>query len=109
MKDTVELESSRENISTQIDQDTEELIDDANEEYLYENSNKNSILNSTKRDYIAGIVSKDMCRRKLLPPDIVERTSQESYTYTMKTTSYSVCTTAVLSISMICCKWHCNQ
>lgn len=64
-------EFQREYINT-IDQDTEELIDDANEEYLYENSNKNSILNSTKRDYIAGIVSKDMCRRKLLPPDIVE-------------------------------------
>ena len=37
-----------------------------------ENSNKDEKLVTTQRDYMAGIVSKDMCRRYLLPPEIVQ-------------------------------------
>lgn len=48
------------------------LIDDSNEEIKGENSNKNPILHSTTRDYIAGIVSKDITSRLLLPQDVVE-------------------------------------
>lgn len=48
------------------------LIDDTNEEIKGENSNKNPILHSTTRDYIAGIVSKDITNRLLLPQDVVE-------------------------------------
>lgn len=46
------------------------LIEHKNEEIIQENSNKNSMLNSTQRDYIAGEVSKDITKRLLLPPDI---------------------------------------
>lgn len=47
------------------------LIDRMNEEVKQENSNKNPIINSTQRDYMAGEVSKDLTRRLLLPEDIV--------------------------------------
>lgn len=47
------------------------LIDQANEEVKQENSNKNPVINSTQRDYMAGEVSKDLTKRILLPEDIV--------------------------------------
>lgn len=52
------------------------LIDRTNEEIKQENSNKNSVVNSTQRDYMAGEVSKDLTRRILLPKDIVEAHDQ---------------------------------
>lgn len=48
------------------------LIECDNEEIKQENSNKNPVVGSTQRDYIAGEVSKDLTRRILLPSDIVE-------------------------------------
>ncbi|MCR5136754.1 MAG: anaerobic ribonucleoside-triphosphate reductase [Oscillospiraceae bacterium] len=48
------------------------LIECANEEAKQENSNKNPVINSTQRDYMAGEVSKDISERILLPPDVVE-------------------------------------
>lgn len=48
------------------------LLRNDNEEVQRENSNKKSVLNSTKRDLIAGEVSKDLTMRLLLPKDIVE-------------------------------------
>lgn len=48
------------------------LIECNNEEVKQENSNKNPTVNSVQRDYMAGEVSKDITRRLLLPPDIVE-------------------------------------
>ena len=48
------------------------LIECANEEAKQENSNKNPVINSTQRDYMAGEVSKDLTARILLPQDIVE-------------------------------------
>ncbi len=47
------------------------LLDHINEEVNQENSNKNPVINSTQRDYMAGEVSKDLTRRVLLPDDIV--------------------------------------
>ena len=47
------------------------IIERNNEEVKQENSNKNPIVNSVQRDYMAGEVSKDITRRFLLPPDIV--------------------------------------
>ena len=47
------------------------LIEQMNEEVKQENSNKNPVINSTQRDYMAGEVSKDLTRRVLLPEDIV--------------------------------------
>ena len=55
-----------------IDHDIDELIQDQNEYWKDENANKNPILNTTKRDYMAGIVSTDAVRRVLLPPEIVQ-------------------------------------
>lgn len=48
------------------------LIEHMNEEVNQENSNKNPVINSTQRDYMAGEVSKDLTKRMLLPEDIVE-------------------------------------
>lgn len=47
------------------------LLEHINEEVKQENSNKNPIINSTQRDYMAGEVSKDLTMRVLLPEDIV--------------------------------------
>ena len=47
------------------------LLDHLNEEVKQENSNKNPIINSTQRDYMAGEVSKDLSKRVLLPEEIV--------------------------------------
>ena len=48
------------------------LIECNNEEAKQENSNKNPVVNSTQRDYMAGEVSRDLSERILLPPEIVE-------------------------------------
>ena len=48
------------------------LIEHLNEEVNQENSNKNPVINSTQRDYMAGEVSKDLSKRILLPEEIVE-------------------------------------
>ena len=48
------------------------LLDRSNEEVINENSNKDGVLASTQRDLIAGEVSKDIARRKLLPAHIVQ-------------------------------------
>ena len=46
-------------------------MDHINEEVNQENSNKNPVINSTQRDYMAGEVSKDLSKRVLLPEEIV--------------------------------------
>jgi ribonucleoside-triphosphate reductase len=48
------------------------LINLSNEELKQENSNKNPVVNSTQRDYMAGEVSKDLTRRVFLPKDVVK-------------------------------------
>ena len=48
------------------------LIECNNEEAKQENSNKNPVVNSTQRDYMAGEVSRDLAARLLLPADIVK-------------------------------------
>ena len=48
------------------------LIECNNEEAKQENSNKNPVVNSTQRDYMAGEVSRDLTNRILLPEDIVK-------------------------------------
>ncbi len=52
------------------------LIECNNEEVKQENSNKNPTINSVQRDYMAGEVSKDISRRLLLPPEIIEAHDQ---------------------------------
>ena len=48
------------------------LIEQNNEEVKQENSNKNPVINSTQRDYMAGEVSRDLTRRVLLPEEVVK-------------------------------------
>lgn len=48
------------------------LINNDNEEAKQENSNKNPVINSTQRDYMAGEVSRDLTKRLLLPEEIVK-------------------------------------
>ena len=52
------------------------LIECNNEEAKQENSNKNPVVNSTQRDYMAGEVSRDITNRILLPQDIVDAHNQ---------------------------------
>lgn len=54
------------------DQTIDELLTGNNEYWSKENSNKNPMIVTTQRDYIAGITSTDLTRRKLLPKNIVE-------------------------------------
>ena len=48
------------------------LLECNNEEVIQENSNKDPVVNSVQRDYMAGEVSRDITKRLLLPEDIVE-------------------------------------
>lgn len=48
------------------------IIESQNEEVKQENSNKNPLLASTQRDYMAGEVSKDITKRLLIPADVWE-------------------------------------
>ena len=64
-------EFQRENCNT-IDGEIDELLNGSSEYWASENSNKDEKLVTTQRDYMAGIVSKDMCKRYLLPPEIVQ-------------------------------------
>lgn len=64
-------EFQRENENT-TDSEVDELLDGESEYWNTENSNKNSKVLNTQRDYMAGIVSKDISRRFLLPPEVVQ-------------------------------------
>ena len=57
--------------SNSTDEQILSLIECNNEEIKQENSNKNPIVNSVQRDYMAGEVSKDITKRFLLPEKIV--------------------------------------
>ena len=52
------------------DEEILSLLDQSNEEAKQENSNKNPVINSTQRDYMAGYVSRDLTSRVLLPEEI---------------------------------------
>lgn len=62
--------------SNTTDEKIMSLIECTNEEAKQENSNKNPIVNSTQRDYMAGEVSKDLTERILLPQEIVDAHNQ---------------------------------
>lgn len=64
-------EFQRENNNT-TDEQIHELLDGTSDYWNNENSNKNAKLLTTQRDYMAGIVSTDITRRFLLPPEIVQ-------------------------------------
>ena len=58
--------------SNTTDESILSLIRNSNKDVMEENSNKNPMIASTQRDYMAGEVSKDISTRVLLPDDIVE-------------------------------------
>ena len=58
--------------SNTTDNAIHELLSGDSEYWNSENSNKNATLVTTQRDYLAGIVSKDISRRFLLPTEIVQ-------------------------------------
>ena len=62
--------------SNSTDEQILSLLECNNEEVKQENSNKNPTVNSVQRDYMAGEVSKDITKRFLLSPDIVEAHEQ---------------------------------
>mgnify|MGYP002274214437 FL=1 len=62
--------------SNSTDEQILSLLECNNEEVKQENSNKNPTVNSVQRDYMAGEVSKDITKRFLLPPDIVDAHEQ---------------------------------
>lgn len=62
--------------SNSTDEQILSLLECNNEEVKQENSNKNPTVNSVQRDYMAGEVSKDITKRFLLAPDIVEAHEQ---------------------------------
>ena len=62
--------------SNTTDEQILSLIECNNEEVKQENSNKNPTVNSVQRDYMAGEVSKDITKRILLSPEIVEAHEQ---------------------------------
>jgi len=62
--------------SNSTDKQIMSLLECDNEEVKQENSNKNPTVNSVQRDYMAGEVSKDITKRFLLPPDVVEAHEQ---------------------------------
>jgi len=62
--------------SSTVDDKIIALLEESNEEIKQENSNKNPVIASTQRDYMAGEVSKDITNRILLSDDIVEAHNQ---------------------------------
>ena len=55
-----------------IDKTIDEIVNNSNEYWMTENSNKDAQLVTTQRDYVAGAVSTDIARRRILPQDVVE-------------------------------------
>lgn len=64
-----ERTAARENT---IDKTVIEIVEGTNDYWAHENSNKNAELATTQRDYIAGAVSTDESKRRLLPSEVVE-------------------------------------
>lgn len=64
-------EFQRNNKNT-VDEELDELLSGTSDYWNNENSNKNAKLVTTQRDYMAGIVSKDISRRFLIPPDVIQ-------------------------------------
>ena len=58
--------------SNNIESQVSELLDGKSDYWNNENSNKSQNLVTTQRDYMAGIVSTNISRKYLLPPDIIQ-------------------------------------
>ena len=69
---SVKLKELKAQKSNSIDSAILQIIRNENKELKEENSNKNTMLASTQRDYIAGEISRDITQRILLPQKIVD-------------------------------------
>ena len=69
---SVKLKKPKAQKSNSIDSAILQIIRNENKELKEENSNKNTMLASTQRDYIAGEISRDITQRVLLPQKIVD-------------------------------------
>ena len=69
---SVKLKELKAQKSNSIDSAILQIIRNENKELKEENSNKNTMLASTQRDYIAGEISRDITQRVLLPQKIVD-------------------------------------
>ena len=69
---SVKLKEPKIQKSNSIDSAILQIIRNENKELKEENSNKNTMLASTQRDYIAGEISRDITQRVLLPQKIVD-------------------------------------
>ena len=69
---SVKLKEPKAQKSNSIDSAILQIIRNENKELKEENSNKNTMLASTQRDYIAGEISRDITQRVLLPQKIVD-------------------------------------
>ena len=49
-----------------------EIVNLSNQDVNEENSNKNPVILSTQRDYMAGMVSKELSEKLLFPPDVMK-------------------------------------
>ena len=58
--------------SNSIEKQVKELVNGDSDYWNNENSNKNAKLVTTQRDYMAGIISKEITRKYILTPDIVQ-------------------------------------
>lgn len=65
------VQSFKRNTNT-TDESVLSLINRTNEDVMNENSNKNSVIAATQRDLIAGEISKDIARRRLVPAHIIQ-------------------------------------
>lgn len=78
------------------------LLERNNEEVKQENSNKNPLVNSVQRDYMAGEVSKDITRRFYFRMTLWKLTTTASFISMIQTILPSTCITAVWSTSKTC-------
>lgn len=73
---TYRYERSKIRQKNTIDDNVLTIINGTNELAKQENANKNPVINSTQRDYMAAEVSKDICRRYIFPKDIMDAHDQ---------------------------------
>lgn len=57
---------------TDLDKTVDEIVSNKSDYWKNENSNKDSQLVTTQRDYVAGAISTDIAKRKILSPEVVQ-------------------------------------
>lgn len=60
------------NCDSELEKQLSSMLDGKNEYWSTENSNKDADLVTTKRDYMAGIISKHIAKKSILSPDVIQ-------------------------------------